>query len=81
MTSAYVMKISTNGQISIPAAVRARWGAERVVAVDLGDRVVIRPIGPDPIGGLRAKYRGRGPTTARARADQRREDVDRGASP
>ena len=46
---ARVMKVSRNGQVSIPAEARARWGADRVVVVDLGDRVVLRPVSP---GGL-----------------------------
>ena len=27
-TVSYVMKVSGNGQVSVPAEVRARWGAE-----------------------------------------------------
>jgi len=67
------MKVSRNGQVSIPADARARWNAERVVVVDLGDRVVLRPMPDDPVGDLVGKYRG-GPTTdearRRARADE-----------
>jgi bifunctional DNA-binding transcriptional regulator/antitoxin component of YhaV-PrlF toxin-antitoxin module len=37
------MTISSNGQVSIPAATRARWGTRKVLVVDLGDRVVMRP--------------------------------------
>jgi bifunctional DNA-binding transcriptional regulator/antitoxin component of YhaV-PrlF toxin-antitoxin module len=37
------MKVSSNGQVSIPAEARARWNADRVVVVDLGDRAVLRP--------------------------------------
>jgi bifunctional DNA-binding transcriptional regulator/antitoxin component of YhaV-PrlF toxin-antitoxin module len=39
VTANYVMKVSSNGQVSIPAEARARWNADRVVVVDLGDRV------------------------------------------
>ncbi len=73
MSTSYVMKVSRNGQVSIPADVRARWNAERVVVVDLGDRVVLRPMPDDPVGDLVGKYRG-GHTTdearRRARADE-----------
>jgi AbrB family looped-hinge helix DNA binding protein len=62
MSTSYVMKVSRNGQVSIPAEARARWSAERVVVVDLGDRVVLRPLPDDPVGDLVGKYRG-GPTT------------------
>lgn len=40
--------VSTSGQISVPAAVRHRWGLDhggRVTVVDLGDAVVLLPPG------------------------------------
>jgi bifunctional DNA-binding transcriptional regulator/antitoxin component of YhaV-PrlF toxin-antitoxin module len=74
MASTYVMKVSSNGQVSIPAETRARWMADQVVVVDLGDRVVMRPLPADPVADLRGKYRGRGPSTAKARAQSRVED-------
>jgi AbrB family looped-hinge helix DNA binding protein len=75
MSSSYVMKISSNGQVSIPAEARARWHADRVVVVDLGDRVVLRPLPDDPVGALVGKYRGRGPSTEQARRRARAEDT------
>ena len=77
MATTYVMKVSSNGQVSIPAEARARWSADQVVVVDLGDRVVLRPLPDDPIGALRGKYRGRGPSTTEARADARGDDERR----
>lgn len=74
MTTTYVMKVSSNGQVSIPAEARARWRADQVVVVDLGDRVVMRPLPDDPLGAVRGKYRGRGPSTSDARADARADD-------
>lgn len=72
MATSYVMKVSRNGQVSIPADVRARWNADRVAVVDLGDRVMLRPLPEDPVGDLVGKYRS-GPTVdstrRRARAD------------
>ncbi len=41
-------QVSTSGQMSVPAAVRHRWGLDdggRVVVVDLGDAVVLLPPG------------------------------------
>ena len=73
MSNSYVMKVSSNGQVSIPAEARARWQADHVVVVDLGDRVVLRPLPPDRLGSLVGKYRGQGPTTDRARRDARAE--------
>lgn len=77
MTAAgHVMTISRNGQVSIPAEARARWNARRVVVVDLGDRVVMRPLVDDPVGSLEGQYRRRGPRTDRAREQDRRADAD-----
>lgn len=77
MATSYVMKVSSNGQVSIPAEARARWGAEQVVMVDLGDRVVLRPLPADPVAALRGKYRGRGPSSDVARRNARNEDQAR----
>lgn len=77
MSSSHVMKVSSNGQVSIPAEARARWRADRVVVVDLGDRVVVRPMPEDPVASVVGKYRGRSPTTDEARAQER---VDEAAS-
>lgn len=71
----YVMKVSANGQVSIPAETRARWQADRVVVVDLGDRIVMRPLPHDPIAALRGKYRGRGPGSEEARRLMRAEEA------
>jgi len=67
------MKVSSNGQVSIPAETRTRWMTDRVVVVDLGDRIVMRPLPDDPVGELVGKYSGRGPTTTAARAAERVE--------
>lgn len=58
MNTTHVMKVSRNGQVSIPAAARARWGTERVIVVDLGDRVVMRPLADDPVAAVVGKYAG-----------------------
>ena len=42
------MKITSSGQISLPAAVRRRWGVKRVRLVDHGDHVTLEPI-PDDV--------------------------------
>ena len=76
MSVSYVMKVSSNGQVSIPAEARSRWKADQVVVVDLGDRVVVRPLPQEPVDELRGKYRRRGPSTDRARRRARSEDVD-----
>jgi AbrB family looped-hinge helix DNA binding protein len=71
------MKVSKGGQISIPAAIRHRWGTSVVALDDQGDRIVIEPAPDDPIaaaeGALAAEF-GRVDTTRlrrHARADER----------
>lgn len=58
--TSHIMTISRNGQVSIPASARARWGASKVLVVDMGDMVVMRPLPDDPIGAMAGKYKGRG---------------------
>jgi AbrB family looped-hinge helix DNA binding protein len=74
-TTNYVMKVSSNGQVSIPAEARARWQTSRVVVVDLGDRIVMRPLPVDPIGALYGKYRNRGLDSDDARRAAREADA------
>ena len=69
----HLMTISRNGQVSIPAETRARWHTRKVLVVDLGDRVVMRPMPEhDGIAELQGKYAGRGPDTSAARGTSRR---------
>ncbi len=77
MSNSYVMKVSSNGQVSIPAETRARWRADHVVVVDLGDRIVMRPLPADPVGSLVGKYSRHGPSTDEARTDARAEEEAR----
>lgn len=74
-TPSHVMTISRNGQVSIPAETRSRWNTRRVIVVDLGDRVVMRPLPDDPVGDLEGKYRGRGPSSDEIRRRARRADA------
>jgi len=74
MTASYLMRVSSNGQVSIPAETRARWNVDRVVVVDLGDRVVMRPLPQDPLEDIQGKYRSVGPSTDESRVLQRVED-------
>ncbi|HWL45797.1 MAG TPA: AbrB/MazE/SpoVT family DNA-binding domain-containing protein [Ilumatobacter sp.] len=54
--SANIFRVSRNGQVSIPAAVRARWKTDRVVIVDMGDRVIVSPAHDDPIEEILGSY-------------------------
>lgn len=71
--ASHVMKVSSNGQVSIPAETRARWHADRVIVVDLGDRIVMRPLPDDAVGSLVGKYAAVGPTSDAARQAERDE--------
>jgi AbrB family looped-hinge helix DNA binding protein len=76
-TSEHIMTVSQNGQVSIPAAARARWNVRRVIVVDLGDRVVVRPASDGPVADLEGKYKGRGPSSDQARRRARQAETSR----
>jgi AbrB family looped-hinge helix DNA binding protein len=65
------VKVSRNGQVSVPAAVRHRWGTRTVLVIDRGDYAIIRPVPDDPIEDLRGAYDEPGPTADDARAADR----------
>ena len=47
------VKITSGGQISIPASIRRRWGTEWLGLVDRGEHVELRPIDGDVVTMLR----------------------------
>jgi bifunctional DNA-binding transcriptional regulator/antitoxin component of YhaV-PrlF toxin-antitoxin module len=51
-------KITTGGQVSIPAVVRRRWATSRVTIEDQGDRLVLKPLPDDPIAAARGALKG-----------------------
>jgi hypothetical protein len=69
-----IHRITTGGQISLPASVRHRWGTRAVSVEDLGDHIVVRPIPDDPVAAARGALKGRvGPSEklrVQARADE-----------
>jgi bifunctional DNA-binding transcriptional regulator/antitoxin component of YhaV-PrlF toxin-antitoxin module len=70
------VKVSRNGQISVPAAVRHRWQASEVLIQDQGDRLIVRPV--LPLDEIIGKYADRdGPTTDEMRAEERAADAER----
>jgi len=72
----HVVRISRGGQISIPAAIRRRWGTTTLAIDDQGDAVVVRPIPPDPIGAAMGSLAAPGPTSDELRAALREEEAD-----
>lgn len=73
----YTMKLSGNGQISIPAKVRSRWAVIELTVVDCGDHLVVRPAPADPVRALAGKYAGRVRSTDEIRAEERVADTAR----
>jgi AbrB family looped-hinge helix DNA binding protein len=67
--------ITTGGQISIPAAVRRRWGTATLTLDDQGERLILEPAPEDPVaaaeGALAAEFGGLDLARLRRRA---RED-------
>jgi bifunctional DNA-binding transcriptional regulator/antitoxin component of YhaV-PrlF toxin-antitoxin module len=71
--------ISGGGQISVPAAVRRRWGTRTVLAEDRGDELVLRPAPDNPVAavhGIFAREMSGGPTIDELRAGGRAEDAE-----
>lgn len=70
-------RITSSGQVSIPAKVRRRWGTRRVEVEDHGDYVVVRPAADDPIAAAFGAFKDRmGISSDEARALARREDAE-----
>ncbi|HEU0303353.1 MAG TPA: AbrB/MazE/SpoVT family DNA-binding domain-containing protein [Gaiellaceae bacterium] len=68
-------RITSSGQVSIPAEVRRRWGTSMVIYDDLGDRLVVRPVPEDPIAAARGILKGLLPPTEQLRAEARRDEA------
>lgn len=64
-------KVTRNGQISLPAGLRHRWGAAAMLVIDRGDYAIVRPIPDDPVGALQGSRAGPGPATEAVRAAER----------
>lgn len=73
----YELKVSSNGQVSLPAEVRKRWRVKQVLVMDHGDRVVVRPIPEDRIAAVIGKYAATTPPSEELRAAARAEDAER----
>ncbi len=73
------LKVTKAGQVSVPAAVRKRWGAAYLSAEDHGDHLVLRPAPDDPVDavyGIFAPEAGRAGEVADIRAGERAADAD-----
>jgi AbrB family looped-hinge helix DNA binding protein len=62
------VKVTTGGQISVPAEIRRRWGTSTLALEDLGDRLVLTPAPDDPIAAARGALSGVGDSMELRRA-------------
>lgn len=76
--STYTAKISSNGQISVPAPVRRRWAVSRVVVIDKGDRMIVRPVPNNPIDAVIGRYAGGTPSDEMRRLAREEDAADEG---
>ena len=72
-------RITRAGQVSLPAEVRARWGASTVSIEDEGDRLVLRPAPDDPIEALKGVLKGKGREVPSGEAMRRLDESERRA--
>jgi bifunctional DNA-binding transcriptional regulator/antitoxin component of YhaV-PrlF toxin-antitoxin module len=72
------LKITSSGQVSIPAEVRRRWNVERVRMIDHGDHITFEPL-PDNVweASIGAFENTSGLTVDEMRAIERREEAER----
>ena len=70
-------RITSAGQVSIPAEVRHRWATSTVAIEDEGHRIVLRPVPDDPISALRGIFADENPiSAAEAVRAARDEDIE-----
>lgn len=69
-------KVTRNGQVSLPAELRHRWGAGYVLVIDQGDYAIVRPVPADTIASLRGAHSGPGPSSEQARQRERESEAN-----
>jgi bifunctional DNA-binding transcriptional regulator/antitoxin component of YhaV-PrlF toxin-antitoxin module len=69
-------KVTRNGQVSLPAELRHRWGADSVLVIDRGSYAIVRPIPEDTVASLRGAHAGPGPTSEQARKAERESQTN-----
>ncbi len=75
--SSMLINVSDRGQISLPAEIRHKWQVRRLLLVDEGDRVVLRPVPNDPIAAVTGKYSWIEQTADEMRAEDRESETGR----
>lgn len=78
MLNMKTVKVTSGGQISIPASIRKRWGTRNVSVEDAGDHLVIRPSPDDPIGAARGSLKEilKGTSSEEMRRQVREEEIE-----
>lgn len=71
------MRVTSAGQVSLPAGVRRRWSASRVRITDEGDRLIVEPASDNPFEELIGILAGSGPTYDEMEAEERSVEVER----
>ena len=72
-----LINITERGQISIPADIRHKWNVRRVLLVDEGDRLVLRPVPDDPIAAVLGKYAWIEATSDEMRDEDRAVEIEK----
>jgi AbrB family looped-hinge helix DNA binding protein len=75
--SSMLINITDRGQISIPSEIRHKWNVRRLLLVDEGDRIVLRPVPDDPIAAVLGKYAWIEATSDEMRDEDRAVDIER----
>lgn len=75
--SVHHMRVTTAGQISLPAAVRRRWNATRVRVIDEGGRLVVEPASDNPFDDLVGILATSGPSYDDLEAEERAAELER----
>jgi bifunctional DNA-binding transcriptional regulator/antitoxin component of YhaV-PrlF toxin-antitoxin module len=68
-------KVTRNGQVSLPAAMRRRWNAASVLVIDRGDYAIVRPVPDDIVGTLQGSHAGPGPSSEEMRRAEREAEA------
>ena len=71
------VRITSSGQLSLPAEIRRRWAVQRLRLVDHGDHVTLEPIADDVVAATFGRFAGDGPSTAELRVSERAETSER----
>lgn len=75
--SIHHMRVTSGGQVSLPADVRRRWNAARVRITDEGHRLIVEPAADNPFEDLIGILAGPGPTFDELEAEERVAEVER----